>query len=61
MKNTFEIPELEIILFTDNDVIKTSGEDEDWENNDFQSFLKIFIKIFKADLIPPFLYAFVLK
>ena len=35
MKNTFEIPELEIILFTDNDVIKTSGEDEDWENEDF--------------------------
>ena len=37
MKNKFEIPELEIILFTDNDVIKTSGEDEDedWENEDF--------------------------
>lgn len=35
MNNKFELPELEIILFTDDDVIKTSGEDDDWENNDF--------------------------
>ena len=36
MKHKFEIPELEIILFTDNDIIKTSGEDEDdeWEENE---------------------------
>lgn len=36
MKNKFEIPELKIILFTDNDVIKTSGEGEDdeWEENE---------------------------
>ena len=35
MNNKFENPELEIVLFTSDDVIRTSGEDEDWENEDF--------------------------
>lgn len=35
MNNKFEIPELEIVLFTDDDIIRTSGEDEDWTNPDF--------------------------
>ena len=34
MNNKFEAPELDIILFTDDDIITTSP-DEDWENDDF--------------------------